>query len=88
VVSSFSTSVWVTWRKLNKFKCSCTGRELIISPNWCSVDGVEPSRRWAVKLKWLFRSSGSALIGWGLGWSIRWIVCHSSFGFLEDNAFW
>ena len=40
----------------------------------------------AVELKCLLRISGSALMLCGLGWSIRWMVFHTSFGRFEDSA--
>lgn len=76
----------MTERRLNEHARWSSGRELIISRRKSDEFATDPGKRCDVELKCLFRASGSALIGWGLGRKKRCIVFHSSLDLLDDRA--
>ena len=60
------------------------GREFIYSRRELSEFASELSNRWHVELKCSFSTSGSALMGWGLGFNIRCIMSRN-FSHMPDE---
>lgn len=76
----------MTGRKTNELAV-LLARQFIYFRRELSEFASELSNRWHVELKCSFCTSASALMDWGLGYNIRCIVFHSSFGLLGDKAF-
>ena len=80
------TSLYVDGRKL-KVLASFSGKLLIMLVNWSLHVLFLDVKRSEVVLKCSFSLLGSSFNGERPGFKMRWIVCHTSLGRREDNAF-
>ena len=79
------TSPWDTFRSL-KLAGLSSGRDSISSSRQKGKSLLTGKVLSAVQAKNEFNLSGSCRKGCWLGFNMRWIIRHTSFGLLEDNA--
>ena len=83
--STRRTSPWDTSRSL-KLAGLSSGRDAISSSKQKGESLLTGKVLSAVQAKNQFNLSGSCRKGCWLGFNMRWIIRHTSFGLLEDNA--